>query len=287
MRSLLFHCFTICGILIKKIKGKFDVIKINNFNQNARKLLSFSPLQYMFDAVAEQPRLAEIYVDDEINPKYCALLLGHYLFLNEVSKDFAVEFCSKVLDKQKRKDLGVIIVFYSDKNTADTVGKTLGKVYDNMRSLYRYTGAKNINDKTLDEAGSVTPISEELLNSDLDNIEMITEEVLGTATYEDMREFCRNGVGYTFIDENRICAFCTSEYPSKNAFAIGIAVDENHRRQGIATTMTKAFVKKAMERELNVFWECWKNNAPSVQTALKCGFEKVADYPVLFVDMEE
>jgi len=84
-----------------------------------------------------------------------------------------------------------------------------------------------------------------------------------------------------------ICAFCTSEYPSADSLAIGIAVDENHRRQGIATKMTNAFLKKAAERDLNVFWECWKNNAPSVQTAMKCGFEKVADYPVLFVEMED
>jgi len=51
--------------------------------------------------------------------------------------------------------------------------------------------------------------------------------------------------------------------------------------------LTNAFLEKTTERNLNVFWECWKNNAPSVQTALKCGFEKVADYPVLFVNMEE
>jgi RimJ/RimL family protein N-acetyltransferase len=36
--------------------------------------------------------------------------------------------------------------------------------------------------------------------------------------------------------------------------------------------------------ELNVYWECWKNNIPSIKTALSCGFKKVADYPVLFVD---
>lgn len=264
------------------------MIKINELNPKARNLLSFSPLQYMFDTVSEKPRLAEIYVDDEANPKYCALLLGHYLFLNEVSEDFADKFCSKVLTEKKRKDLGVIIVFYSDKKAAEAIGKPLGKVYDNMRSLYRYAGADtNFNKKTLDETGSATPINEELLNSNLNNIEMIIEEVLGTATYDDMSDFCRNGIGYTFIDENKICAFCTSEYQSKNSLAIGIAVDENHRRQGIATKMTNAFLKKAVERDLNVFWECWKNNAPSVQTAMKCGFEKVADYPVLFVEMED
>jgi len=264
------------------------LIKINELNPKTRNLLSFSPLQYMFDTVSEKPRLAEIYVDNETNPKYCALLLGHYLFLNEVSEYFAAEFCSKVLNEQNRKDLGVIIVFYSDKKAAVSIGKILGKVYDNKRSLYRYAGTNmNFDEKTLDETGSVTPINEELLNSNLNNIEMITEEVLGTATYDDMSDFCRNGIGYTFIDENKICAFCTSEYPSKNSLAIGIAVDENHRRQGIATKMTNAFLKKAAERDLNVYWECWKNNAPSVQTALKCGFEKIADYPVLFVDMEE
>ncbi|MEA4888959.1 MAG: GNAT family N-acetyltransferase [Clostridiaceae bacterium] len=264
------------------------MIKIHEFNHEARQLLSFSPLQYMFDAVSEKPQLSEIYIDGEVNPKSCALLLGHYLFLNKAEESFITQLFATVFTEEKQKELGALIIFYDDDGTAELIKKYFRKVYDNTRSVYRYNPVQTDNkrgDTDIKRGDFVVPITEELINSDLENIEMITQEVLGTATYDNMKAFCQNGIGYTFVDQKRICAFCTSEYPSKSAVAIGIEVDAKHQRQGVATEMTQAFLKKALSRKLNVYWECWKSNEASVQTALKCGFEKVADYPVLFVDM--
>ena len=260
------------------------MIKIPQLNEETRKLFSFSPLQYMFDCVAIKPQLAEIYVDEEKSPACCALLLGHYLFLSRVDEGFMEKLYTAVFQDDKRKALGVMIVFYDNDISANLIKNKFNKVYENSRSLYRFHDNQIFSDIKDDK---IIPITEELLNSDIENIEMITQEVLGTATYDGMKDFCQNGIGYTFVDQNRICAFCTSEYPGESAFAIGIEVDAKYQQQGIASNMTKALLNKAISRKSIVFWECWKDNKASVKTALKCGFQKVEDYPVLFVDMND
>lgn len=257
------------------------MIKISKLTNKARELLSFSPLQYMFDAVEENPKLAVIYVDDEKEPKCCALLLGHYLFLNNAPKSFLIELYNTVFSKDKQKAMSIRIVFYDENCPVDTIKELFLHVYDNTRSVYKFSG-------TLENKGSydrVTPITESLLNSDFENTEMIIEEVMGTATYDSMKDFCTRGIGYTFVDQNKICGFCTSEYPSRSSLAIGIETDENHQHQGFATEMTKAFLKNATDQGINVYWECWEKNEASYKTALKCGFKKVADYKVLFINM--
>jgi GNAT superfamily N-acetyltransferase len=148
------------------------------------------------------------------------------------------------------------------------------------RSLYRH-GIKSTGEMKI--VDNIEEITSELMNSCVDNLEMITDEVISTGTYNDMEDYLNRGIGYTVIIDNKVCGFCTSEYPSKDSVAIGIEVLEEFQKQGYAKSMTGQFLRKASQRGLNVYWECWKNNTPSKNTALSCGFEKVADYSVLLV----
>jgi hypothetical protein len=50
--------------------------QIESFTNDAKKILSYTPLQYMLDAVDENPSLATIYVDDDNNPTACIMILG-------------------------------------------------------------------------------------------------------------------------------------------------------------------------------------------------------------------
>jgi RimJ/RimL family protein N-acetyltransferase len=54
-------------------------------------------------------------------------------------------------------------------------------------------------------------------------------------------------------------------------------------RQGIAGVMAAAFISLCRESHKIPHWDCWKNNLPSVKTAEKMSFEKLADYEVLFL----
>jgi GNAT superfamily N-acetyltransferase len=236
----------------------------------------------MFDTVTERPYLAKIYTDSLTSPSACLLLFGHYLFAGGcISERLMSDFIEAELSGIKAENLHMIVVFYDkdDKAVTEQLKSRFLKVFDGERSLYRINKPLTASaDKT-----KLTRINVNLLNSGVRNLEMITSEVLGTATYDSMDDFCKNGIGYTYIDGGRICAFCTSEYQSKSSVAIGIEVEEKYQKKGVAAEMTRAFITEASSCGLDVFWECWKENIPSVKTALKCGFDKVADYPVLVI----
>ncbi|HEX3075350.1 MAG TPA: GNAT family N-acetyltransferase [Lachnospiraceae bacterium] len=261
-------------------------IKLKNFTDNAKQLLSYTPLQYMIDAVCENPRIAEVYVDREEEPKVCVMLLGHYLFVGgHVDEQVHEAILQEVLPMEKRKQLGCLIVFYESEDFAGLLKGSFERVYPDERSLYlRNPGYKEMNGSHLI---GITRITTTLLESDASNLEMITEEVLGTGTYEDMEDFCKRGIGYTLVVDEKVCGFCTSEYPCRNALAIGIEVEEEYQNKGYAKAMTRSFLNQATERGLDTYWECWKRNEMSVKTALSCGFKKVSDYPVLFIDFTE
>lgn len=260
------------------------LMKLDGLTSGARALLGFTPLTYMQDFVQENPWGAQVYADDEVAPTRCAMQLGHYLFLSESADDAFVALLADALyPADKRRELGVTIVFYKGDQAAQAVRRHFGKAWDNMRSVYRLAAAVAA-DAPME---GVAPVTNALLASGTDNVQMVTQEVLGTGTYRDMDDFCRRGVGYAYVRDGRVRGFCTSEYPSKRALAVGIEVEESDQRRGIATAMTRAFTADAVKRGVDVYWECWMRNEPSFKTALKCGFEKVADYPVLFVDWSE
>lgn len=111
---------------------------------------------------------------------------------------------------------------------------------------------------------------------------MTSESVTGTATYASLDDFFARGMGFAPLIGERFSGFCTSEYPSKGACAIGILVEEAQRGKGLAKAMTRAFLNAACDRALDtVYWECWADNVPSVKTALACGFHHVASYDAL------
>jgi RimJ/RimL family protein N-acetyltransferase len=237
----------------------------------------------MIEAVTENEKLAQIYVDDDNIPECCAMLLGHYLFIGgEVTEDFFRALTETLFTQKKREQMEIVIVFYENETVAGYFREFFDSVHNGERSLYHQ---KPVLHKKADGFKRIIPIDMELLDSKIQNLSMITGEVLGTATYDDMKDFCERGIGFTYASDNMICGFCTSEYPCISSVAIGIEVSEEYQRRGIASEMTKGFLQSAAKRDLDVYWECWKKNEASAKTALACGFHKVADYPVLFVDL--
>ena len=236
----------------------------------------------MIDAIEENPKLAKIYINEEENT--CFVLLEHYLFVaGDINDENLSYLYNQVLTEKVKNELEIITVFYlinEWKNSITNLYPNNHKIYE--RSLYRIKPTYVVDD--FNNHHNIFRITNELLNSNIDNTNMIVEEVISTGTYNNIDDFIQRGIGFTPVIDNKVCGFCTSEYPTKSEIAIGIKVLEQYKNQGIAKAMTKMFLNEASKRDLTVNWECWKNNISSVNTAKSCGFEKIADYPVIFID---
>lgn len=257
------------------------MMKILKPNKRMREMLNFTPLQYMIDSIEENPKLADLYINEAESS--CFVLLGVYLFVaGEASKEVLDSLEKRILTEETRKNLGIIIVFYPNKDWENAITNLFPNKYNiYARSVYRIKPTQLYDDFSSNEGVNISRISSELLSSNVQNLSMIFNEV---TSYVDMDDFVNKGIGFTPVVNNKVCGFCTSEYPTKNEIAIGIEVLEEYQKLGIAKSMTKMLLNEAYKRNFTVYWECWKNNIASVNTALSCGFEKVSDYPIIFVE---
>jgi ribosomal protein S18 acetylase RimI-like enzyme len=258
--------------------------QVETLKPDVLKLLRFTVLKYMLDTLCENPKLARIFVDDEDNPKTCIIAFHHLLFFGgNLTKDCLQFLLNEILAADVRKNQSIFYMLYPDEVWKNALTELFShKCNQYERSLYIWKAG--CMDK-LSCCDNIVEITSELMDSDVNNLNMITDEVVSTGTYDNMEDYLTRGIGYTPVINNKVCGFCTSEYQSRNSVAIGIEVLEEYQRQGYGKTMTKAFLNKAAQRGLTVYWECWKNNIASANTALSCGFEKVGDYPILFIKL--
>lgn len=247
-------------------------VKEPRLTKDHREQLKHICLQYMFDFAEENPHLCEVYSANN----NVVLIIGKYVFFG-LHTD--TSFIKEMMDYYHQIDTDYLIVFYDNESINQTLDAMQYPSFHNKRILYRYNPCNYQNYS----CKRVIPITKFLLESPLENKSMIINEVLETNTYLDMESFYNHGIGMTYVDHHRIVAFCTSEYPSKKSLAIGIAVEEPYQKQGIATEMTHAFINVALKRSLDIYWESWIKNEASQKTAIKCGFDVIAEYSVRII----
>jgi ribosomal protein S18 acetylase RimI-like enzyme len=258
--------------------------QVKTLNHDVLELLKFTVLHYMLDTICENPKLARIFVDDKANPKTCIVAFHHLLFFGgNLTEDCLQFLLNEILTADVGKKQSIFYMIYPDEVWKNALKELfIHKCNQYERSLYIWKAGYMDN---LPCSENIVEITSELMVSEVDNLHMITDEVISTGTYDNMEDYMARGIGYTPVINNKVCGFCTSEYQSKNSVAIGIEVLEEYQRQGYGKNMARAFQNKAAKRGLTVYWECWKNNIASANTALSCGFKKVDDYPILFIKL--
>ena len=123
------------------------------------------------------------------------------------------------------------------------------------------------------------PVDAALLADDtLNNLDWMTEEMVSERPSLD--DFLDKSFGYCLQYENEIIGWCMSEYNTGTRCELGIAVDERFQRWGLATLLATAVIQHALAQGVyDIGWLCWRDNAASVATAKKLGFQHVCDVP--------
>lgn len=254
------------------------------FTPQALRLMAYTPLQYMLRAMATGSAPAQCYADREDAPSACLILEDHSLFAGGDARgpaaEEAVAFLTRaLLTKERRRELGAVRIAFPDNAWKERLEGAFSNadVHTYPRKVLRHP-APGCGPR-LGEAG-LLPVTADMER--FENFGMIREEV--ESTTGSLERFLSMGFGVALVLESRVCGFCTAEYVSEKECAIGIAVEKECRGQGHAKRMTARFLKECAKRGLTPYWECWKNNLPSVRTAEGAGFEALAEYPVLLAE---
>lgn len=146
------------------------------------------------------------------------------------------------------------------------------------RQYYAFKEAR-ANWHTMLPAGmQVRAVDAALLAEKWHNPEYLTEEMVSERP--SVEDFLAKSFGVCLTRDDEILGWCLSEYNTHHRCEVGIATRGDVRKRGLGTMLALAFVEMAEARGVaRVGWHCSANNAASGATALRAGFEHVADYP--------
>ncbi len=245
---------------------------------------------YIFASMAAGFTPSKFFADNKNKPSFslawdrgnCFFFAGEINSITEARRTIEF-FKTEILKEEIRSELGVAKLYYPSENWEGALVENL-KEYKPLvleRVLYKH----NLHNIPGNWQGKVRvkEIDENLVgNPTLGNLELVTQEIGGM--WGTVDRFLENGFGTCALEENEIICWCTAEYLSQGFCGIGIETIEERQNKGIATATTLAFLNKCSQLGLHPYWDCWKNNIPSVRVAEKTGFEKVIDYRIVLLD---
>ena len=120
-------------------------------------------------------------------------------------------------------------------------------------------------------------------DASLVNRDLLIDEIHSESP--SLEHFFRQHFGFCALDGEELVGWCLAEYHYQGRYELGIGTMEAYQRQGIATHVASAVIKQAFaEGATEIGWHCWASNMPSIATALKLGFQKELEYPVILCD---
>jgi RimJ/RimL family protein N-acetyltransferase len=251
-----------------------------------RKLDIHLPLQAILAGNVNAP----IFVDSAPNPQSALTWTAHRFYLAGApgNNDFIAAarqiFLEKFALRSQKSGIDSYQIHYPSAGWESTISAMLLGKYPikSQREYYSFKSSR-LDWKELLPAGvNVRNVDAAFLTERRwKNPEFLTEEMLSKR--ESIEDFLAKSFGLCAVKGDEIIGWCLSEYNTGHRCEVGIATDEDYQRQGLAASMAVAFIELARSKDVaRVGWHCNASNVASGKTALKAGYEKLADYPYYF-----
>lgn len=151
-----------------------------------------------------------------------------------------------------------------------------------MNKEYEYSYRKSCYNKIKEiNQYNIIPVDQEfirqLLAGKFDNTEFLSERLLESwGTYE---QFFAKSIAYVATFNKSIVAVIVGTARYQNVISIDIETIEEHRKKGLAFTLTQYFVNDCVDRGLIAQWDCVESNIVSRKTVEKAGFKFMKKKP--------
>ena len=229
-----------------------------------------------------------VYVDDPACPTAAILIPSnrYRVYLGGEPSEYLFADVIHLLYKPSLAQSYWFMVHYpSDawKPTIEHVLQGLGTSIS-LQHFYRLTEPSLPVTSPLKDTIVLTQISRTLIeDASLVNRDLLIDEIHSESP--SLEYFFRQHFGFCAQDGQKLVGWCLAEYHYQDRYELGIGTIDAYRRQGIATHVASAVINRAFaEGATEIGWHCWASNIPSIATALKLGFQKVLDHPVIICD---
>lgn len=230
---------------------------------------------------------APVYVDDTDHPHLALTRIQSRIYLagkpgtHGVADAARKVFLGVLMREALREGREDYLLFYPDASWEPFIKLMLSDREPYLRAMQHYTFKEATADwrGILPEGMEIREVDATLLAGNWQNLDFLTDEM--TSERPTVEDFLAKSFGVCLTRDDEILGWCLSEYNTHHRCEVGIAARTDVRRRGLATMLALAFVEMAQSRGVvKVGWHCGARNFASGKTALKAGFEHVADYPV-------
>ena len=247
-----------------------------------RKMDIHLPLQAILAGSVNAP----IFVDNPLHPQVALTWTGHRFYLaGSPGNTDLIAFARKIFLENFamaawQAGIESYIIYYPTEKWSGFIKAMLQQKYPIASQRSYFSCKANRSEfQPAPEGYSIRSVDAALLAGKWKNLDLLMDDLVSER--ETVKEFLEKSFGVCLVHGDLILAWCLSEFNTGHRCEARISVDEDYRRAGFATLLTRAFLEMARKKDVAIIgWHCGSNNTGAIATALKSGFERVSDYPV-------
>jgi len=259
-------------MMIKLERNLFDLVK---------PLINENFLSNQLECVINGSNNGSIYVDKE-DPSVAMIYHqgenGYYFIGDACQTDFLKDVLSHIKEINGSND------YFEFSGDSPDWHQSFKKVFGHLNLSHAiqeiYISTPDTPLRRLENNYSIEKISQPILDDHLKLKSIIESWWPSTQTY------LKYNMGYVIKDDDKIIGHCVLDGASEPYMGIGIAVDEEYRKKGLATSLATYVITDILEGHCKVYWECTATNKASRKTAMRCGLVQHGQYNLYWFDQK-
>jgi RimJ/RimL family protein N-acetyltransferase len=98
------------------------------------------------------------------------------------------------------------------------------------------------------------------------------------AAFGSVENIMRYTLGVVVVEGDTVVCEAATGAPTHGRIEVGVTTSEHHRQQGLASLACARLIELCEARGYSTWWDCAKQNAPSVRLAHKLGYQNEREY---------
>lgn len=221
-----------------------------------------------------EDQMGAAYVDDMQNPSAYMIRIGpfHY-FAGEARSSGGLEMV---------KDFQPYTLFMSaSKGWADAFKQQYGECFVQIE---RYSfSSKKISIEHVKELCQSSAFAKDVKRMDASLVERVSgqEHFIDVSDFESPADFEERGIGFYVEKDGKIIGAAYSSLVCSSSIEVSLFVEEEYRRQGIATVLSANLVHWCLEHSMDAHWDA--ANLESCKLAEKLGYAQTGIYSAYYL----
>ena len=98
------------------------------------------------------------------------------------------------------------------------------------------------------------------------------------ASFGSTENVMQHTLGVSLVEDDYLICEAATGAPTHGLIEVGVTTHENYRQKGLATIACAKLIETCEAQGYSTWWDCAKQNTPSVRLARKLGYRNEKEY---------